>query len=344
MFNIENRRYVGNKYKLMSWIKGEIDNKCRNCNSFFDVFAGTGSVASYLFEDFDEIIINDFLYSNEMIFKGFFMPGTYRPELLEKMKILYQNINANALPENYVSKNFGNKFFANDDAKKIGYIREDIENKYTSKVINEKEYSILISSLIYSLDRISNTVGHYEAYIKKKNIEGGQLKFGLINPKNVFNKNIRIFRRDSNELVKEVKTDIAFLDPPYNSRQYSRFYHVLETLTKWDKPELFGIAMKPKEENMSDYCRASAPKAFNELVKNLNAKYIVVTYNNTYNSRSSSSQNKISLEEIEDILNKRGKTKKFEMPYKFFNAGKTNLENHKEILFITEVENNASDD
>lgn len=339
MFNIENRRYVGNKYKLMKWIKEEIDRNCKCCESFFDVFAGTGAVSGYLIDNYKTIMLNDFLYSNEIIFKGFFMPTNYDNSKLEKIKQEYKNINIDSIEDNYVSKNYGDKFFSNDDAKKIGYIREDIEKKYLANEINEKEYCILISSLIYSFDRISNTVGHYEAYIKGKDIRNGQFKFELINPIDTSKKEISIYRKDANELVKEITTDIAFIDPPYNSRQYSRFYHVLETITKWDKPELYGTAMKPKEENMSDYCRVSAPTAFDNLIQNINAKYIVVTYNNTYNSKSSSSRNKITLEQITNSLNKKGKTTRFEMPYKFFNAGKTNLEEHKEILFITEVKN-----
>ena len=96
--------------------------------------------------------------------------------------------------------------------------------------------------------------------------------------------------------------------------------------------------MKPKEENMSEYCRISAPKAFKNLIDSLKVKYVVVTYNNTYNSKSSSSKNKITLEEIKSILDKKGETKIFDKPYKFFNAGKTELKNHKEYVFITKVE------
>ena len=149
---------------------------------------------------------------------------------------------------------------------------------------------------------------------------------------------IEIYREDSNSLAKKIKADIAFIDPPYNSRQYSRFYHVLENITKWEKTELYGIALKPKEENMSEYCKTSAPKAFKDLIDSLNVKYAVVTYNNTYNSKSSSSKNKITLEEIKSILDEKGETKVFDKPYKFFNAGKTELKNHKEYLFITKVE------
>ena len=83
-----------------------------------------------------------------------------------------------------------------------------------------------------------------------------------------------------------------------------------------------------------------APKTdFSELINDINTKYLVVSYNNTYLSKSSSSQNKISLEEIKDILNQKGKTKIFEKDYRYFNAGNTNFNNHKEYLFITNVEN-----
>jgi len=123
--------------------------------------------------------------------------------------------------------------------------------------------------------------------------------------------------------------------------QYSRFYHVLETLTKWDKPKLHGVALKPDPENMSNYCRVSAKDKFSELVNDINAKYLVVSYNNTYDSKSNSSQNKITLEEIKAILSQKGKTKIFEKNYRHFNAGNTNFNNHKEYLFVTDTNNHG---
>jgi len=236
-----------------------------------------------------------------------------------------------------VSENFGNKYFNKEDAKLIGYIRDNIEMLKSSNKINEKEYYILLASLLFSLDRISNTCGHYDAYIKGKNIRSS-FKYELISPIQLEkNQKIDIYRCDANKLAKEIKSDIAFIDPPYNSRQYSRFYHVLENITKWEKPELYGTALKPKEENMSEYCKTSAPKIFEDLIENLKVKYIVVTYNNTYNSKSSSSKNKITLEVIQEVLQKKGDTKIFSKPYRFFNAGKTNLKDHKEYVFITKV-------
>ena len=340
MFDIQNRRYTGNKYKLMSWISELIFDNCKDCHSFFDVFAGTGSVTNYLFEKYDRFILNDFLFSNEIIYKGFFSNEKYDISKLNIIKDEYNNIPKNKVKDNYVSTNFGGKYFNEIDAKKIGYIRENISKKLKSNDINEKEYSILLSSLLYSFDKIANTCGHYDAYRKIKNIPESFV-FELINPKNYDkNKLIEIYRTDSNKLAKEVKCDIAYIDPPYNSRQYSRFYHIMENITQWKKPELFGVALKPKEENMSEYCKTSAPIAFNDLIQSLNAKYIVVSYNNTYDSKSSSSKNKITLEEIENILSNKGETKRFEKKYKAFTTGKTELDNHKEYIFITKVKPN----
>lgn len=333
-FNIENRRYVGSKTKLMPWIKEEIVKHCNKCSSFFDVFAGTGTVSAFLINDYKEFYINDFLYSNEVIYKAFFCKGKYDIKKINRIKDEYNA--TDKLAANYISKNYGNKFFSMIDAKRIGFIREDLKCKIETNEINQNEFNILLASLLYSADKVAHTVGHYEAYIKK-GYSDSPFEFNLIKPINVKDKKISIYREDSNKLVKKLKADIAFIDPPYNSRQYSRFYHVLENITKWEKPNLSGTAMKPKPENMSEYCRNSAADAFEDLILNLNTKYIVVTYNNTYNSKSSSSKNKITLEEIETILNKKGKTDILNTPYKFFNAGKTDLKDHKEYLFITKV-------
>ena len=101
---------------------------------------------------------------------------------------LYSNLNIASLSSNYVSKNFGGKFFSKNDAKLIGYIREYIEK---SSDLNEKEKNVLLASLLYSADKAANTVGHYDAYIKGKNIPD-VFSFELINPYVYLNKEIKI--------------------------------------------------------------------------------------------------------------------------------------------------------
>ncbi len=332
-YQIWNRRYTGSKYKLSDWITNLITNNCQG-SSFCDIFAGTGIISYSILNKVTSLIINDFLYSNEIIYKAFFDNKPYNIEKLENIKSLYNKINIQSISDNYCSQWYGNKFFSYNDAKIIGYIRENID--FLSTEINEKERNILIASLLYSADKVANTVGHYDAYIKGKDIID-RFVFDLIIPYDTKDKNIIISRCDANNLAKNLKCDIVYIDPPYNSRQYSRFYHVLENLACWEKPQLYGEALKPTPINMSEYCRSNAVIAFNDLIESLNCHYIVVSYNNTYKSKSSSSKNKLALEEIQAILNYKGSLQIFEKPHQYFNTGKTTFSNHKEFIFIVKV-------
>lgn len=135
-----------------------------------------------------------------------------------------------------------------------------------------------------------------------------------------------------------LQIDLAFIDPPYNSRQYARFYHLLETLNKNDKPKLYGIARKPTPENVSVYCQSKAKEAFSDLVANLAkcAKILFVTYNNTI-SANPRSNTRMNEHEIYEILNTFGKVFKYEFDFKAFNTGKTEFNNHKEMIFVCEI-------
>lgn len=330
-YEIWNRRYTGSKYKLADWIFEIIDSHCSG-SSFCDIFAGTGIIAKTALDRMSKVVVNDFLYSNELIYNAFFVQSPYDREKLNHYRDLFQSLQVCEIKENYVSKNFGGKFFSVNDAILIGEIRERIE---TAKELNDKERSILIASLLYSIDKIANTVGHYDAYIKGHTLKD-QFKFDLISPYQT-ESTISIYREDANLLAKSLECDIVYIDPPYNSRQYSRFYHVLENIASWKKPELYGVALKPKPENMSEYCRATALEAFTSLINNLKCKYILVSYNNTYASKSSSSLNKMTLDNIKQVLTSKGNLSCFETSHQFFNAGKTSFPNHKEMLFLVEV-------
>ena len=176
--------------------------------------------------------------------------------------------------------NFADTFFSADDCSKIGYIREDIEIRYKNKGINFKEYAILITSLLYAMDRIANTVGHYDAY--RKNVDFGKnLILNVILPEENINPNNVCYNLDANELIDNVKGDLLYLDPPYNSRQYCDAYHLLENVARWEKPEVYGVARKMDRTSLkSDYCMVNATKAFEDLIEKADAKYILLSYNN----------------------------------------------------------------
>ena len=334
--NLQNRRYIGSKYKLLDWIFENVQ-ELTNGSSFFDVFAGTGIVAQRFLLSHKRIILNDFLYSNEVIYQAFFNSHNVDFDRIENFASKFFAAAKSSRTQNYFDKNFGGKFFSKRDARIIGFIRQSLDEALESEEITKAEFNVLLASLIYSADKISNTVGHYDAYIKGGKVRD-RFEFLLIEKVDTSKNKIEIFRADANLVASKISADIAFLDPPYNSRQYSRFYHVLENLAEWKKPILYGVALKPEPQNVSDYSKTSAPKAFADLVEKLNCRYLVVTYNNTFNPKSSSSRNKITLEEITQILEKKGSTKVLSVGHKFFNSGKTEFDDHREYLFITKVE------
>lgn len=329
-FDLQSRRYIGNKAKLTDWIMEIIQSETKGNDTFIDIFSGTAIVAREAMKTYKNVVLNDILFSNNIAYKAFFDNSKWDSKKIVDIVNEYNTLDPHEIKENYFSKNFGGKFYEKEVSKLIGHIREDIESRKNE--LNEKEYAILLTSLIYTIDRLANTVGHFDAYIKKPIVKR-PLNFRLIQTEDFTG--AKIYREDSNKLVKRLKGDIAYIDPPYNSRQYSRFYHIYENLVKWEKPKLHGVALKPEPENMSKYCTVKAKDAFKDLVENLDVKYLAVSYNNTYKSKSKSSKNKIEYDEIVKILKGVGKTKIFEQSHQYFNAGKTEFNDHKEFLFLT---------
>ena len=329
-FNIQNRRYLGNKFKLLDSIKDLVKKKCGDYSSFIDLFSGTGVVANSFNSDKVKIITNDLLYSNYVIAKSFFETTKSPVGILKKIESL-NSINTDKA--NYFSKNFGNKYFTRDNAIKIGAIREKIEKIST----NANEKFILITSLIYAADRIANTVGHYDAY--RENLDTrGKLELQVPNIDCSKNKDNKVYCMDSNILANEIKGDVVYIDPPYNSRQYSDTYHLLDNLALWKKPEVFGKAKKMDRSHIkSKYCSKDAVLEFQDLITKLNTKHIIVSYNNTENTKHGRSNAKISFNQIKNILMKKGKTEINQIDFKAFTTGKSKTDNHKEILFYCKV-------
>lgn len=336
--NIKNRRYIGNKSKLLNFIDDCLEKENLKYNSFGDIFAGTGVVGEYFLNKGKNVILNDLLYSNYVIYKATMNNDkNYDLNKIEKIIEEYNKLDALKMEENYFSDNFSGNYYNYLDAKKIGYIREDIEQKRIKNIITEREYYILISDLLYSIDKISNTVGHYESFLNKAP-EYQNVKIYSLDIKK-YESDINIYNEDANELVKKIYADVMYIDPPYNARQYANFYHLLENVSKWEKPPVFNKAKKmDRKKIMSEYCKSNAKEVFKDLIKNINAKYIVVSYNNTYEAKSTSSVNTITYEDMINILSSRGKIKVYETNYNFFNSGKTNLKNHMERVFICKVE------
>lgn len=335
---INNRRYIGSKKSLLNQIQKVIleyygTEPCK----IADIFGGTGVVSEHLLNQGYDVLVNDFLYSNYVAYQTWISNEKINIKKVERLINSYNKIDSTKLNDNYFSKVYGGKYFSNNDAKKIGFIREELEKERDN--LTSREYYAILTSLMYATDKIANTVGHFEHYLSKKPIDRGvSLRLPFITKERKAKS--EIYNMDANELIRKIEADIIYIDPPYNARQYINFYHVLENLAKWEKPTDFeGVSMKFKRDELkSGYSKSKAPKLMEDLINNAKCKLIIVSYNNTYNAKSGASNNKISEEQLYSILEKKGKTNIIEIDYKSFNAGKTNFDNHKEKLYVCEVD------
>ena len=332
-FGIQNRRYMGNKYRLLPFIKRIIQECTGGFSSFCDLFAGTG-VVGHAFNSRDiQIIANDNLVSNYYPLCTFLEYDDRRiGELRDKVRYL------NGLEsgrDNYFSTAYGGTFYTKKTARKIGTIRNAIKRIAE----DPSEERMLVSSLLYAIDRIANTVGHYDAYrTPLDRSEPVILKLPRLVEPGV-NDNNTVLNKDANIVVHEVESDVLYLDPPYNSRHYCDAYHLLENVATWRKPKTFGKAQKMDRAALkSRYCMRDAAEAFADLIMHSKSRHIFLSYNNTTNTRNQRSNARLDDKSIMRILKRKGKTAVFETSYREFTAGKSSSRSeHTERLFYCKV-------
>jgi len=211
-------------------------------------------------------------------------------------------------------------YFSAENGKKIDAIRQQIEIWKNADEISEDDYYFLLASLIESADKVANTASVYGAYLKK--IKKSAQKKMILNPA-LFTLNSnkhQVFNADSNVLIKEIKGDILYLDPPYNERQYGSNYHLLNTIAKYDSFEPQGKTGL-RDYYRSDYCKKNEVKnSFEELIKNANFKYIFLSYNN---------EGLMAEDDVKNIMSTYGKYSLKTINYQRFKADKTENRNHK---------------
>lgn len=327
---INNRRYLGNKYKLLPFIFKIVAENIGDFISFADIFAGTGAVSSAFIDK--QIITNDLMYSNYICNFAWFGAEKYDAEKIVEYIVRYNS--GSQFPENYMTDNFADTYFSADDCARIGFIREDIETSFNNGDLNNRERALLITSLLYAMDKIAKTCGHYDAYRKGAEFDSSLELYVPLAEQNNNEKN-QCFNMDANELVKTLSADLVYIDPPYNSRQYCDAYHLLENVARWQKPEVHGVARKMnRSELKSKYCTQSATEAFEQLITDIKAKYILLSYNNMAEKGNDRSNAKISDENIMRILKNKGNVSVFSEGYKAFTTGKSDIADNAERLFL----------
>ncbi len=348
-------RFIGGKTELLSNIEQVINENIdtKEVNSFCDIFSGTSCVGRYFKNRYE-------IYSNDLMFFSYVLQmatikNNENPKFSKLSKIgindvfeYLENENIDGIDKsrcfiynNYSpNENCERMYLSNKNALRIDFIRCKIEDWKNDNLIDENEYFYLLACLIEGVPYISNISGTYGAYLKHWDKRTyNDFKMVKLDVENN-NKNNKCYNKDANILIKEIEGDILYLDPPYNSRQYVPNYHLLETIAKYDNPEIYGkTGLRPYNDSKSKYCyKKDVKKVFEDLIKNSKFKHIIMSY---------STDGIMSIEEIESILkdNCNADTYKlYKIPYRKYVSKheQESLELSELIFYISKEKDNQS--
>ena len=299
-------RYIGNKQKLLNFIEETIKEFELDLSDkiFCDLFSGTSTVAKHFKNKCAKIISNDYEQYSYVLQRNYI--GNNKDEdftaLIErynKCDGVHKKLTEALSPAGKEQR----MFFTEYNAKKIDAIRQLMEKEKQTGKINENQYYFLLCSLLETADTHSNTTGVYGAYLKRFNgRSASKMILKGYNPV-ICTTPSEIYKGDSNALIKRIKGDILYLDPPYNNRQYGSNYHVLNYICD---PDSINIKIYKQKEsktalgvyNISKYSRkAQALKEFDILISNSKFSKIFVSYND---------EGIMSLKEIKETMEKYG--------------------------------------
>lgn len=307
-------RYLGNKTRMIDNISSFIDELKIDGKVFCDLFAGSASVADY-FKDKYQIIANDLLASS-CIFANAKIKNGITPSF-KKFKqakgvdpfSYFSSREYKFSKKHFIWMNYSPKgdrqFFTEEIANKIDGIRLELDDLKAEEIIDNDEYEFLLASLLETIMGLSNTTGTYEAFLKtwdKRAFKEFELVPLGMKKSKLFSKENVVYNEDSNELIKRIKGDILYLDTPYTITDYNSAYHLLETVAKYDNPEIRGITgrrvNKPEKSKYSVSTKVA--NAYEDLIKHANFKHIIISY---------STQSLLPIEDLKEIIKRYSKGK-----------------------------------
>jgi adenine-specific DNA-methyltransferase len=359
----EGIKYAGSKLKLLPYIV-KLVNEVQP-HTVLDGFSGTTRVAQALAKLGYSVIANDIAVWSKVFGTCYLLnerTESYYEELINYLNSLpgkdgWFTENYGGLPNEGNAKQSDGlkKPWQVHNTRKLDAIREEIDKLE----LDETERSVALTSLIYALDSVDNTIGHYASYLK----EWSARSFNTMTLRvpNLFlpEGSHMVLNNDIFNILNEVEVDLAYFDPPYGSNnekmppsrvRYAAYYHIWTTICLNDKPELFGKAKR--RTDTSDRVAASifeeyrrneetgrfiVVEAIERLLRDVKANYIILSY---------SSGGRATAQDLHYAISKSGEIKKIvEVDYKrnvMANMTWTNEwvkdseKPHKEFLFLIE--------
>lgn len=171
-------------------------------------------------------------------------------------------IKPKSFPYRMFSITFSDGYFGLQQSIEIDSIKYSLDQAVDNRIINNDEYRWLIIGLCHAALKIASTTGHFAQFMKpsEKNIKTfvRQRKrstwevwlscVAVLSPvgTRTWRENNKCFNKDSLTLLEEMSSlaeapSVVYADPPYTDDQYSRYYHIWESLVLYDYPQSSGI-------------------------------------------------------------------------------------------------------
>lgn len=210
----------------------------------------------------------------------------------EQQNLIDQNFN---IGFHLFTKYYSGTYWSYEQCIWIDSIRA-VAEQYKSK----PQYYPILSSLIFAMSYVSPSTGHYAQYrdVTKDNMTDilsyrnrelwpyFERKFiELIENVNGESNDFRVTTLDYLDCLRIIEEDsIVYADPPYQSVHYSRFYHALETLVKYDYPTLKFKGRYREDRHQSPFCKkTTVNQAFSSMFEGVKLKksHLALSYSDT---------------------------------------------------------------
>lgn len=304
---IQTIRYMGNKGKLLDELIPAIESLTNPGDVICDIMAGTNAV-SYALKPRNILITNDIQYYSYVISKC--LLNNYSiPSIEEAHNDLDENYNLNIEKRffSFFVDEYTDTYFAEKQCLDIDSLRYAIE-----KIKDDSKKSFYLTVLMSAMCKAQSTTGHFAQFMNKnhkriiplRKLSIYDLFFEKINDfksfkcskYDNFHFNLDYKLLFKNDLMNNVKC--FYLDSPYTADQYSRFYHILETVCKYDNPVLEHKAKYRNDRVQSDFCyKNKVAGEFENIISFCKSKKapLVISYSN---------HGVITIEEICNIASK----------------------------------------
>lgn len=326
-------RYIGSKDNLLDFIEGAVRAAGIFGGTFCDLFAGTTVVGRHFKSLGFSVISNDLMRYSYVFgkayleanappaFPGLDLPGAGADG--DRLAAALDALNGLDPERGFVWRHYSDEgtrddphvrmYLSGENAGRIDAIRNRLESWRGAGRITEPEYYILLAALLEAVPGVSNTSGTYGAFLKYWEARSRK-RLTLAPPPLVFGPGEhRVYQCDGNALLDGITADVVYLDPPYNERQYAPNYHLLETVARWDGPEVYGkTGLRPYAAEKSRYCRReTALEALGEAVRSARCRLFLLSYN---------SEGLMPDEDIREVLARRGPVTVHERPYRRYRS------------------------